>query len=349
MALNAKYAGLRLMFEALWLARVPTLARMLSQCRGVILTLHRVLPDEPADFAPNSILQVRPDFLEYVIERVRHIGCDIVTLEEALERLAAKTKPKPFVVLTFDDGYRDNLTYALPVLRRQDAPFVLYIPTAFVDGTGEIWWQALEDVIADNTGVQVAIDGETQYFDARTLADKQRTFDVLYTYMRQAPEPARLAALHELARLYKFDLAAHCRALIMDWQQVRLFAQDPLCTIGAHTVHHYELAKLGEAQAFAEMEQSIAILAAQFGARPQHFSYPIGRLVSAGPREYRLAADLGVRTAVTTRPGGLYPRHLNSTTALPRISLNGLFQSHRYVDVFASGSLFSLTNAMKAA
>lgn len=349
MAGNAKYLALRLMFEALWLTRAPMLARMLSRCRGVILTLHRVLPDEPADFSPNAILQVRPDFLEYVIERVRELGCDIVSLDEALERMAAKAKPRPFVVLTFDDGYRDNLAYALPVLRRQDAPFVLYIPTAFVDGTGEVWWQALEDIVADNAGLQVALGGEVQYLQTATLAEKQRSYDLLYTYMRSAPEPQRRETLHELARLYKFDLAAHCRELIMDWQQVRLFANDPLCTLGAHTVHHYELAKLGEAEARAEMEQSVAILAAQFGTRPEHFSYPIGRLVSAGEREYALARELGLRTAVTTRPGGLYPGHVERMTALPRVSLNGLFQSQRYVDVFASGSLFSLSGRLKAA
>jgi hypothetical protein len=54
-----------------------------------------------------------------------------------------------------------------------------------------------------------------------------------------------------------------------------------------------------------------------------------------------LARDLGFRSAVTTRPGGLYPHHLQTLTALPRVSLNGYFQNRRYVDVFASGGLFT--------
>ena len=51
---------------------------------------------------------------------------------------------------------------------------------------------------------------------------------------------------------------------------------------------------------------------------------------------------MGLRSAVTTRPGGLYAHHRNSLHALPRVSLNGRFQSKRYVDVFATPALFSL-------
>ncbi len=67
--------------------------------------------------------------------------------------------------------------------------------------------------------------------------------------MRAMPEPDRVALIRELAANYNFDLDAHCRALIMDWHELRTFADEQLCTIGAHTVHHYELAKLPPEQA----------------------------------------------------------------------------------------------------
>jgi peptidoglycan/xylan/chitin deacetylase (PgdA/CDA1 family) len=56
-----------------------------------------------------------------------------------------------------------------------------------------------------------------------------------------------------------------------------------------------------------------------------------------GPREFEIAAELGFKTAVTTRPDVLKPAHRNSLTALPRISVNGRFQSTRYIDVLLSG------------
>lgn len=340
--MSPKYAVIRALFELMWLSKLPALLRTLSRSRGVIFTLHRVLPDRPAKFSPNAILQVEPDFLEYVIERVRDLGIDIVTLDEALERLAAARKGRPFVVLTFDDAYKDNLQYALPILRRQDAPFTLYVPTALVDGVGEPWWQAVEDIIARQDAIAMTVGGETDYVDTRTTRQKQAAFETLYWQMRTMPEDQRVALVRKFATAYGYDLDQQCRDLIMDWPELRHFAGEPLCTIGAHTVHHYELAKLPLEQASTEMAQSAEILLAQFGQRPAHFSYPLGGPRSAGPREYDLAKQLGFRSAVTTRPGGLYRRHAAAPHALPRISLNGYFQARRYVDVYATGAIFSL-------
>ncbi|HEV7345608.1 MAG TPA: polysaccharide deacetylase family protein [Devosia sp.] len=340
--MSAKYAAIRATFEALWLSRLPRLVRMLSKSRGVIFTLHRVLPGEPADFSPNAILQVQPAFLEYVIERVRDLKLDIVSMDEALERLTAAKPGRRFVVLTFDDAYRDNLQHALPILRRHEAPFTLYVPTALVDGVGQIWWQAIEDIIARQEAIGMTVDGEKDYIDTRTTAQKNEAFNELYWQMRRMPEADRVTLVSSFAAAYGYDLEKQCRELIMDWPELRLLAGDPLCTIGAHTVHHYELAKLPAAQARSEMSQSADVLLAQFGRRPAHFSYPLGGPLSAGPREFEMARELGFKSAVTTRPGGLYARHARSLHALPRVSLNGYFQSRRYVDVFATGAIFSV-------
>ncbi len=337
-----KYAVIRAMFEAMWLSRLPALLRALSSSRGVIFTLHRVLPEAPAAFSPNAILQVRPDFLAYVIERMGVLGIDIVSLDEAIERLAAPKRGRPFVVLTFDDAYKDNLEHALPILREHAAPFTLYVPTAYIDGVGELWWQAIEDIIARQQAIGIESGGDTEYVDTRTLREKHEAFNQLYWQMRRIPETERIALLHGFAASYGYDLGQQCRSLIMDWTELATFAREPLCTIGAHTVNHYELAKLPIDQARSEIEQSADILLAQFGKRPQHLSYPLGGPLSAGEREFGLARELGFVSAVTTRPGGLYPHHTNALHALPRISLNGYFQSRRYVDVFASGAIFSL-------
>jgi len=337
-----KYLAYRAAFEVLWASRLPGLVRRLSRCRGVIFTLHRVLPDDTADFSPNAILQVKPAFLEYAIVRLREIGLDIIDLDEAIRRVESPVSEKPFVVFTFDDAYRDNLKFALPVLRRQQCPFTLYVPTALVDGVGEIWWQALEDIVAAQSAVAVTYLGETDYLPTASLAEKQHAYDSIYWRMRAMPEPDRVALIRELAGQYGLDLGAHCRELIMDWTDLRTFAGEQLCTLGAHTVHHYELAKLEAADARNEIEQSLRVMKAQFGTTPIHLSYPIGGPASAGPREFEIARSLGLRSAVTTRPGGLYYHHRQSLHALPRVSLNGLFQERRFVDVFATGALFTM-------
>lgn len=339
---SLKYLGYRAAFEMLWVSRLPRLIRQFSKCRGVIFTLHRVLPDDPGDFSPNGILQVKPSFLEFAITRVRELGLETVDLDEGLRRIESPDPEKPFAIFTFDDAYRDNMKFALPVLRRLQCPFTLYVPTALVDGVGEVWWQALEDIIATQSAIAVTYVGETEYFPTATTEQKHQAYENIYWRMRAMPEPDRVALIRELATQYGLDLEAHCRELIMDWTDLRVFAGDQLCTLGTHTVHHYELAKLASAEARNEIEQSVRVMKAQFGSAPIHLSYPVGGPASAGPREFQIAKTLGLRSAVTTRPGGLYGHHRNSLHALPRISLNGLFQERRYIDVFATGALFSL-------
>lgn len=336
-----KYLFIRAVFEALWATRLTELIRANSASKGVIFTMHRVLPGKPAAFAPHSILQITPDFLDFAIRRIRALGIDIVSLDEAIARIENPNPTRKFAVLTFDDAYRDNLVHALPVLRHHQAPFTLYVPTALVDGVCEVWWQALEDIITAQKAIQVSYLGVTDYLACGSMREKRETYNEVYWRMRQMPESDRVALIRELAGQYGLDLAAHCRDLIMTWSELRHFAQDPLCTIGAHTVHHYELAKLDPAQARNEVEQSVKVLEAQFGRAPRHLSYPIGGTVSAGPREYALARDLGFRSAVTTLPGGVYHADRERLHSLPRVSLNGSFQARRYVDVYATGAIFS--------
>lgn len=321
----SRYGLFKAAFETLSAFRLPPLIRNFSACRGVIFTLHRVLPEPPAVFSPNAILQITPGFLEAVILKARAAGFDIVSMDEALARLRS-SKARPFVVLTFDDAYRDNLVHALPILRKYEAPFTLYVPTALVDGAGEVWWQALEDIVAGGSG---------------TLEEKHERYNALYWHYRKIPEAGRVEEMSALAAENGLDLAAHCRSLIMDWDELQTFADEPLCTLGAHTIHHFELSKLDEVEVRQEMAGSADNLEARFGTRPRHFSYPIGSRQAAGEREYRLASVVGFESAVTTIPGGLYPAHAASLHTLPRISLNGYFQNERYIDVLLTGALFT--------
>jgi peptidoglycan/xylan/chitin deacetylase (PgdA/CDA1 family) len=287
-------------------------------------------------------MQVRPDFLEYAIARVRQLGFDIVDMDEAARRTEADERGKPFAVISFDGAFRDNLKYALPILRRQQCPFTLYVPTALVDGVGEVWRQALEEIVATQNALAVSHGGETEYYATATLAEKRRAYASLLKRLRTMPEAERVILIRDLANQYGLDLERHCRELVLDWSELRHFAGERLCTIGAGGVHGYELAKLSPADARSEIEQSVRILKAQFGTAPVHFAYPVGDAAAAGPREFTLARELGLRTAVTTLRGGIYAGDRYRLHALPRVQLSGNLQSKRHVDVLATPALFSL-------
>ena len=101
---------------------------------------------------------------------------------------------------------------------------------------------------------------------------------------------------------------------------------DPLVTIGAHSITHCNLAKQSEEIAHQEMAISRARIEDALQRPVLHLAYPYGDRTAAGPREFALARAAGFKTAVTTRPGMLFPESADHLTALPRVSLNGNYQ-----------------------
>jgi peptidoglycan/xylan/chitin deacetylase (PgdA/CDA1 family) len=315
---------------------------------GVILTLHHVRPPRPGRFQPNRLLEVTPRFLERVVKYLRRSGLDLVSLGEMHRRMSEGDFSRRFVCLTFDDGYRDTLQFAYPILRDAGVPFAVYVPTSFPDRLGELWWLVLEAVIARNEHIGLQIDGRNRTFDCSSIAAKRALYDELYWWLRALPTEAEMRdVIRNLAACYHVDIAAFCEELCMSWPELAQLAADPLVTIGAHTVNHPMLTKLSNEVARSEMALSRSVIEAALSVRPEHLSYPIGDRTSAGPREFAIAEELGFKTAVTTRPGVLFPEHGRHLTALPRISLNGEFQSLRYVRVLLSGSATAMWSGFR--
>jgi peptidoglycan/xylan/chitin deacetylase (PgdA/CDA1 family) len=318
---------------------------------GAIVTLHHVRPPRLDRFQPNRLLEVTPSFLEDVVRWMQRSGLDLISLDEMHRRFAEGLVfegGRRFVCVTIDDGYRDTLDWAYPILKKHQVPFTVYIPTSFPDRLGELWWLALEAVIARNTRIRLLIGDKEQGFNCATVAEKRVLFEELYGWLRSLKTEEELRnVIRDLAGRYQVDIAAFCEELCMDWDDLTKLAADPLVTIGAHTVNHVMLAKVPEKSARSEMQMSRSVIEAALGVRPEHLSYPVGDPTSAGPREFRIAAELGFKTGVTTRPGVLFPEHRDHLLALPRVSLNGEHQQLRYVRVLMSGAATALWNGFR--
>ena len=335
-----KKTVIRAGLESLYFSGMHHWLRPLLGGVGSILTLHHVRPGRSEGFQPNRLLEVTPDFLEGLVRRLARARIDVVSLDEMHRRFIEGEFKRRFVCLTFDDGYKDFLRWAYPVLRKYKLPFAMYIATSFPDRLGELWWVALEAVIAQNSRIGMVVNGDDRYFECATVSQKRELYDEIYRYLRSMKTEEEVRrVVRDLCACYRVDIAAFCRELCMDWDEIVDLAADPLCTIGAHTVNHMMLRKVpSDATVRAEMEMSRAVLEAALGKRPEHLAYPVGDPTSAGPREFRIAAELGFKTAVTTRPGVLFKAHRDYLTALPRISVNGEFQQQRYLKVLMSGA-----------
>jgi peptidoglycan/xylan/chitin deacetylase (PgdA/CDA1 family) len=254
---------------------------------------------------------------------------------------------RPFACFTFDDGYKDNLRYAYPIFERHQAPMAVYIPTDYPDGKGDLWWIALEKAIECADSIEMTIAGRRQSLSVSTTARKHEAFKIVYRWLRSIDEPSARAAVAELCASVGYDTSDLCRSTIMSWDDIRTLASDPLVTIGAHTRRHLALAGLSYSDACSEISESVRRIEREIGQRPAHFSFPYGCGRSAGSREFTLAREFGLKTAVTTRKGLLFSDHARQMTGLPRISLNGLYQQPRYLSVLMSGVPTYLWNGLR--
>jgi peptidoglycan/xylan/chitin deacetylase (PgdA/CDA1 family) len=143
------------------------------------------------------------------------------------------------------------------------------------------------------------------------------------------------------------DQAAICRELCMSWDELKPFAAEPLVGIGAHTITHCNLAQQPDEIASQEMATSRARIESAIQRPVIHFAYPYGDRAAAGPREFSFAKAAGFNTAVTTRPGMIFPENAEYPTALPRVSLNGNYQDERILPVLTSGAATAMWNGFR--
>jgi len=333
LALNvARYTGL------------APLARPLVGGIGAILMLHRVtaVPERPLGL--NRHLNIAPDFLDAVIADMKASGYAFVSMDEAVERIKRGGEGGLFAAITADDAYRDNLTEALPVLEKHQAPLMVYVAPALIDGTADLWWDVVEDIVEAGQKLEMKRPGGTETLDCTAPDALPRLYNHLTT---EVPEENQRAVLREFAAASGVDPGEPGRKTLMSWDEIRRIAAHPLVSIGAHTVNHHNLKRLSEEKARREMTDVVTLLRSELGQSPRHLAYPYGYASAVGCREVKLAEEAGYVSAVTTRHGVLRPEHSEHLLALPRISVNGRYQRVAHIRTMLSGITTPLANRGK--
>jgi peptidoglycan/xylan/chitin deacetylase (PgdA/CDA1 family) len=315
---------------------------------GAIFMLHHVRPSRDTGFQPNRHLEVTPEFLRAMLAHLRSDGIDIIAMDEVHRRLVERNFSRRFACFTLDDGYRDNRDFALPVMREFEAPFTVYVASDFAEGCGRLWWIALEMAIARASSIEAEIDGAAVRLDTSTTAAKLATFDRLHDWLRRLPGEHDLQReVTALCARHGVDELAICREFCMSWDELKPFAKDPLISLGAHSITHCNLARQTEEIASQEMALSRARIEGALQRPAIHLAYPYGDKIAAGAREFALAKTTGFKTAVTTRPGMVFPGSAEHLTALPRVSLNGNYQDTRILPVLSSGAATAMWNGFR--
>jgi peptidoglycan/xylan/chitin deacetylase (PgdA/CDA1 family) len=259
-----------------------------------ILIFHRVLP------APDALFPGLPDNARFgnILGWMKS-WFNVLPLDHAVHRLSSGTLPERAAAITFDDGYADNVTHALPVLRAHSLFATFFIATGFLDGGCMFNDMIIEAVRAcSRDTLELGSLGLGRH-SLLTLQDRRTSIDRLINAIKYRPVEERSAISRNIAA------AAGCRPrynLMMSSQQVRDLSRAGM-QIGAHTVSHPILTRLSADEARREIATSRNCLEEIVGDRITLFAYPNGKLGQITTEHAEMVQELGFH-GILDRGGG---------------------------------------------
>lgn len=297
------------LYALLWWSGVTPLWRWWNRRRAVILIYHGVKeadggPPTEGGGAPVGVLQLPVrDFERHLDELTRRYR--VLPLERLARGLAGE-EPLPSwpAAITFDDGYRNVFTVALPRLERRGLTATVFLATGLI-GAGRIHWpDRLERALAAVRGDALVVQwrGARESFPMDSPARRAETLSVLTDWMKAMDDAARanLLGVIERQELGGQPLPPDAGdAAVADWNEVRDALRRGL-DFGSHTVNHSILTRCDLTRVTDELVESRRTLEKQLGRPIPTFSYPNGN--NDAPVRARVRAA-GYRYAVTVESG----------------------------------------------
>lgn len=333
----------RIAVEMAFRSGLSRVAACWSAGRGAIFMFHSVVPDRSAYLALD--LRASAGFLDRLLAHLRSSDIDIVSIGEVAGRLARPTK-KRFVVLTFDDGYADNLTCALPVFEKHRAPMTVYVTTDMVRGHLWCWWIGLERLFQSHSVVEIE-PMETRFVAHDRMA-KQRAYLDSCRWVGEDIQ-TRAPLLTPVFRRYGVSIDGVTKEIGLTKEQLRSLARSPLVTIGGHTDTHPEIARLSPDAAREEIVGNKRFLEEAIDQPVVHFAYPFGGATACGRRDAGLVGQAGFLSAVTTTHGCVFDRHAAEPYLLPRVGVLRRYESIGLARVQMDGLVAAIKGLNRAA
>jgi len=277
--------------------------------RLMILTYHRVLEQ------PDPLLPSEPDAARFAAQMaVLATHCSVLPLPEAARRLREGTVPAAAVCITFDDGYRNNLDVATPVLQRYGLPATVFVMQNAIEA-GIMWNDLVIEAVRQAPATldlsMVGLGNVALPPSAERVSFVLKVLEAFkYRSMRERWTGAR--------ELYQRIVAAPPPRLMLNESELHRLVQAGI-DVGGHTVNHPILATLPDDEARREIVDGAEWLARVIGRRPVSFAYPNGRPGrDFGATHMRIARDAGFELAVSTEWS--CATRESDPYALPRVS-----------------------------
>ncbi len=295
---------------------LKVLERLPSRASLLILNYHRIGRWESSEYC-RKIFSTDAEGLDEEI-RILKRSSDVLRPQEALD-LIDRGLPlrRPATLLTFDDGYLDNYTTALPVLEAHGVSALFFLVTSYLDDPHLVsWWDRISALARHCVGKRISLS-EPEPRDWVVSADNLDAViaELLANYRAANCDKARF--LRELAMCAGVEMDHAPSRLFMNWSEVSSLIERGMM-IGTHTHTHPILAQMDGQSQNHEICHSKALLEERLGIRCNALAYPVGSRDTFTNSTKRIAEENGIRYAFS------YDGGTNNASGLDRLSLNRL-------------------------
>ncbi len=290
---------------------------------AVVLVYHRVaaLERDP------QLLAVSPDNFDSQMKMLadRH---RVIPLADLLTALRERSVPSRAVVVTFDDGYADNLLAAEPALARHEVPATVFVSSGCCADTSGFWWDEVERLVLDSGTLpdvvrialpssqferRLGLDTDSEEQSAASLQSwnitlpprsaRLRLYVELCDFIRPLAAQDRAEALLQLQRLVDAPPPARATHRPLTQTEIARLDSSAWVEVGGHTANHPVLAALSPEDQHAEIVEDQGALEAACGHQIRAFSYPYGDLETYTDETVGIVREAGYKGACSNHPG----------------------------------------------
>ena len=291
-----------------WLLKLPA-------WRGTLTLAYHRIHNGPSELNPGVFSATPATFDTQMSLVARHF--DVVS-PEVVEREPDASGRR--VMVTFDDGYRDNFTLAFPILRRHGIKATFFLTTGLIDSPSVPWWEELAWMV--NRSPRERIEGRPWFNGSISIRNgRGGAIEALTNTYKTLPDDLSEAYLDHCAAATgsgRCDPALGAD-LWMTWQMAAEL-RDAGMVVGGHTVSHPVLARCDAARQEREVRDCAARLLDELGVELRYFAYPVGLRHAFDATTRDVLARAGVRLAFSLYGGYLRPHRLDRYD-VPRASV----------------------------
>jgi peptidoglycan/xylan/chitin deacetylase (PgdA/CDA1 family) len=260
----------------------------------------------------------------------------VISLDRLCDEMEKPGQNEPAVAVTFDDGYRDLYTYALPILQKYQIPATIFLPIVSIE-TGQVPWYDrvfLTAKVFPKDDLEIVLDRSRRFRLVSHQARLQAATEIVQ-YLRTLPDWRRKEHCERLEKQVSLPID-ELRNRMLTWDQIRAMGRTGI-TFGSHTMTHPVVSQLTDAQLESELNESKQLLEQRIAGPAPHFAFPFGKPEDCGKAALPVLARAGYRSAATTVEGtnvpgdSLYELRRSQVGSEPSVSMFALKLSRLFL------------------